>query len=80
MLARAQTDDHWNLQRIEFEDPEFDPFYLHTVFRQGQTVGTVTSGSYGYRLQKAIALAYFRTSIADDDELEVEILGRLAPE
>jgi len=30
-------------------------------------------------MQKAIALAYFRTPIADDDELEVEVLGRRAP-
>jgi len=49
------------------------------VFRQGQAVGMVTSGSYGHRLQKAIALAYFRTPIANDDELEVEILGRRVP-
>jgi glycine cleavage system aminomethyltransferase T len=39
----------------------------------------ITSGSYGYRMQKAIALAYFRTPIADDDELEMEILGRRVP-
>ena len=37
----------------------------------------ITSGSYGYRMQKAIALAYFRTPIADDDEMG--ILGRRVP-
>jgi len=79
MLERAQAEDHWSMELIELDAPEFDPFYMHTVFRQGQAVGMVTSGSYGHRLQKAIALAYFRTPIASDDELEVEILGRRVP-
>jgi len=76
MLARQQRDDHWSMELLEFEDPEFDPFYMHTVFRGDEAVGLVTSGSYGYRLQKAIGLAYFRTPITRADELKVEILGR----
>ena len=79
LLERVQADDYWSMELIELDAPEFDPFYMHTVFRQGQAVGMVTSGSYGHRLQKAIALAYFRTPIANDDELEVEILGRRVP-
>jgi dimethylglycine dehydrogenase len=76
MLERAQAEDHWSMELLELDAPEFDPFYLHTVFRQGRAIGMVTSGSYGHRLQKAIALAYFREPIADDCELELEILGR----
>ena len=76
MLERAQVEDHWSMELIELDAPEFDPFYMHTVSRQGRAVGMVTSGSYGHRLQKALALAYFRVPITDDDELEVEILGR----
>ncbi len=76
MLARRQRDDHWSMQLLEFEDPEFDPFYLHGVFRDGDAVGMVTSGAYGHRLQKAIGLAYFHRTVSEADELEVEILGR----
>ena len=76
MLARAQAEDHWSMHLLEFIDPEFDPFYSHVIFRQQQPVGMVTSGSYGFRLNKAIGLAYFRTAVALDDDLEVEILGR----
>ncbi|MCP4765916.1 MAG: aminomethyl transferase family protein [Gammaproteobacteria bacterium] len=79
LLERAQAADHWSMELIELDAPEFDPFYMHTVFRQGRAVGMVTSGSYGHRLQKAIALAYFRTPIANADALEVEILGRPVP-
>ena len=61
---------------LEFDDPEFDPFYAHPVFRGDEAVGMVTSGAFGHRLQKAIGLAYFRVPISRQDELEVEILGR----
>lgn len=76
MLARAQTDDHWNMQLLELEDPEFDPFFLHSVFRDDEPIGMVTSGAYGHRIQQAIGLAYFRVPVSRDEELIVEILGR----
>jgi glycine cleavage system aminomethyltransferase T len=39
-------------------------------------VGLVTSGGFGYRLKRSIALAYVRTDLAlAGTELEVEILG-----
>jgi len=78
MLARAQRDDRWSMHLLEFDQPEFDPFYGHPVFRGEEIVGMVTSGAYGHRLQKAIGLAYFRKSIDVGDELTVEILGRPA--
>ncbi len=76
MLARQRSADHWSMALLEFEEPEFDPFYMHPVFRGDEVVGMVTSGAYGHRLQKAIGLAYFRTSVTREDELSVEILGR----
>ena len=76
MLKRAQGEDHWSMELLEFDDPEFDPFYMHTVFRSDEAIGMVTSGSFGHRLQKAIGLAYFRDKVSSDDELHVEILGR----
>ena len=78
MLARAERDDHWSMHLLEFDEPEFDPFYGHPVFRGTEAVGLVTSGAYGHRLQKSIGLAYFRQSVDADDQLAVEILGRRA--
>jgi dimethylglycine dehydrogenase len=75
MLAAAQAEGHWSMHLLEFIDPEFDPFYSHVIYRQQQAVGMVTSGAYGFRLKRAIGLAYFRSAIAIDDDLEVEILG-----
>jgi len=76
LLARQRADEHWSMHLLEFEDPEFDPFYMHTVFRGDEPLGMVTSASYGHRLQKAIGLAYFRRKVSSEDELGVEILGR----
>ena len=46
------------------------------VYHDNQPVGLVTSGGYGYRIKKSIALAYVRTDLAVvGTELEVEILG-----
>jgi dimethylglycine dehydrogenase len=46
------------------------------VLQGNDVVGLVTSGGFGYRIGKSIALAYVRTDLAvEGTELEVEILG-----
>ena len=46
----------------------------------GKAVGLVTSGGYGHRIGKSIALAYVETDLAQEGEaLEVEILGERCP-
>jgi dimethylglycine dehydrogenase len=48
-----------------------------TVFDGDRRVGLVTSGGYGFRIGKSIALAYIRADLAVEGRgLEVEILGR----
>ena len=49
----------------------------HRLLARGdEVVGLVTSGGFGYRIGKSIALAYVRTDLAvEGTELEVEILG-----
>ena len=46
------------------------------VWRGGERVGLVTSGGYGHRLKRSIALGYVRRDlITPGTELEIEILG-----
>jgi dimethylglycine dehydrogenase len=55
-----------------------DAAAVSIVYAQGGSapVGLVTSGGFGYRLKRSIALAYVRTDLAvPGTELEVEILG-----
>ncbi len=59
---------------VEAGDADAAPVCI--VYRGASAVGTVTSGGYGYRLNRSIALAYVRADVAQPGvELEVEILG-----
>jgi dimethylglycine dehydrogenase len=59
---------------VDAEDA--DAAAVSIVFRQNEPVGLVTSGGYGYRLIRSIALAYVRADLATPGtELAVEILG-----
>jgi dimethylglycine dehydrogenase len=59
---------------VDAHDADAAPVSI--VWRGGRRVGLVTSGGYGYRLKRSIALAYVHTDLAvPGTELEVEILG-----
>jgi dimethylglycine dehydrogenase len=59
---------------VEAEDADASP--VSVLYRGDDVVGLVTSGGYGYRIKRSIALAYVRSDLAaDGTELEVEILG-----
>ena len=50
------------------------------VFKDGQKVGIVGSGGWGFRIGKSIALSYVRLDLAAvGTKLEVEILGKRFP-
>jgi len=78
MLERAVSADHWSMHLLEL-DPAgpVDPFYAHTVSRHGRPVGMVTSGAFGHRVGKRLALAYFRGDAGDlSSGLTVNLLGQ----
>jgi dimethylglycine dehydrogenase len=53
-----------------------DAAAVSIVYDGQQQAGLVTSGGYGYRLERSIALAYLRSELAvPGRELQVEILG-----
>ncbi|HVO48833.1 MAG TPA: FAD-dependent oxidoreductase [Steroidobacteraceae bacterium] len=59
---------------VDAADADASP--VSVVFKGQTPVGLVTSGGYGYRLERSIALAYVRTEFTTPgEELEVEILG-----
>jgi dimethylglycine dehydrogenase len=58
------------------EDGDAEAPFCASVLQGDQVVGLVTSGGYGYSLQKSIALAYLRRDLAETgQELEIEIYG-----
>lgn len=65
----------WDMVLLEIEAGEIDPFYAHGVWQGNRSVGIVTSGAYGHRTGKVLALAYLRDVTARDN-LTVSILGQ----
>ena len=75
LRAGLKRDDAWEMVLLEIEAGEVDPFYAHGVWQGARCVGIVTSGAYGHRTGKALALAYLRDPSARDG-LTVFILGQ----
>lgn len=72
VLSRAND---WEMVLLELEPGKVDPFYAHTLWQGDRAVGIVTSGAYGHRTGKPLALAYLRDATARDS-LGVSILGQ----
>ena len=56
---RLQHSNRWQMKLLSIESDQQDPFYAHSLYVGDDTVGIVTSGGYGYRSQKTLAMAYF---------------------
>ena len=57
-----------------------DAPYMSTLWHDGKVVGETTSGGYGHRIQKSIALGMVRADLAiEGTKLEVEIFGERVP-
>ena len=72
---RGTLRNDWDMVLLEIEPGEVDPFYAHTLMQGDRPVGIVTSGAYGHRTGKVLALAYLRDPTARED-LTVSILGQ----
>jgi dimethylglycine dehydrogenase len=59
------------------EATDADPFGYNPIFAGEERIGMTSSGGYGHRVQKSIAMGYVKPGFAKEGTtLEVEILGR----
>ena len=57
-----------------------DPWGYNPIFKADQRVGMTSSGGYGHRVDKSIALGYVPPEFADPGtKLEIEVLGKKLP-
>ena len=80
--AATCSESPWHMQllAIEATERQVDAFGGHPVFCGDRCVGIVTSGGYGARVNKSLALAYFNEPIASLIEpLSIELLGNSVP-
>ena len=73
-----RREPEWDMVLIQIAAAEVDPFYAHGVWQGDRSVGIVTSGAYGHRTGKVLALAYLRDATARDG-LSGSILGQKRP-
>jgi dimethylglycine dehydrogenase len=63
---------------VEAEDA--DSWGYNPVFKGEEYVGMTSSGGYGHRVNKSIALGYVKPELAEPGtRLEVEVLGKKLP-
>jgi len=58
------------------DSPDFDAPYMSTLWHDGKIVGETTSGGFGHRVDKSIALGMLRADLTEPGTaIEVEIFG-----
>ncbi|MBX3580730.1 MAG: FAD-dependent oxidoreductase [Rhizobiaceae bacterium] len=62
------------------DSPDYDAPYMSTLWHDGKIVGETTSGGFGHRVDKSIALGMLRADLAEPGTgIEVEIFGKRYP-
>ncbi len=64
------------LRSFALETDHADAWGGETIYKNGQYVGRVTSGSYGFSVEQSLALGYINADAMDaNDEYEIAVLG-----
>ena len=65
---------------LEIDVDGADAIGNEPVYYNNKIVGIITSGGYGFRVNKSLAFAYVESALArENKEFEVEILGQKRP-
>ncbi len=76
LLAEKQRGVSKRFVTLVVEADDCDAPYMSTLWHGGQVVGETTSGNWGYRVGKSIALGMLRADLCEPGtEVEVEIFG-----
>jgi 4-methylaminobutanoate oxidase (formaldehyde-forming) len=77
--AEALAPPRRRLRCLVLEDPRSVALGNEPVRIDGQVLGRVTSGGYGYAVQRSIAYAYLPAEAGEGTEVAVDIFGRWVP-
>jgi glycine cleavage system aminomethyltransferase T/glycine/D-amino acid oxidase-like deaminating enzyme len=76
LLAKRESPAPSKLACLVLDDPRAVALGSEPVRIEGQIVGRVTSGGYGYTVARSIAYAYIPAACPADTPIEVDIFGR----
>lgn len=76
LLAETEKGTAEKFVPMVLEDTAVDAPSFSTIYAGGRRVGLATSGGYGHRLKKSIALGYVSAELATEGrQLDIEIFG-----
>ena len=75
LVEKREKPAETKLSCIVLDDPRAVVLGSEPVRVDGKVVGRVTSGGYGYTVEKSIAYAYVPTATPDDQPVEIDIFG-----
>lgn len=79
-IASSEGTLRWVCAYLEIEATDADAHSSETVFMDGERVGQVSSGGYGFTVGKSLAFAYVKPEAAvPGTQLEVMVLGEMRP-
>ena len=67
------------LMQFRLQDPEPLLFGHEPILADGRTVGTLTSGNYGHKLDGAVGLGYVPTEMLDATGFAINVAGAIVP-
>ena len=77
LLSEKQQGVKKRFVTLVVEAGDQDAPYMAPVFHNGEVVGETTSGDWGYRVNKSIALGMVRTDLSEPGSVvEIEIFGK----
>jgi dimethylglycine dehydrogenase len=78
LLAETQQGVKKRFVTLIVDAGDQDAPYMSTVWHNGEVVGETTSGDWGYRVDKSIALGMVRAELAEPGtEVEINIFGKM---
>ncbi|MEM9968265.1 MAG: FAD-dependent oxidoreductase [Pseudomonadota bacterium] len=78
LLAEKQRGSKKRFVMMTVDAEDQDAPYMSTVFHNGNVVGETTSGDWGHRVGKSIALGTIKSELAaPGTELEINIFGKM---
>ena len=76
-LARKDEPPKQMLCSFAIDTDDADAWGGETIYKNGRYAGRVTSGAYGFSVERSVALGYVNAALLDDDDrYEIAVLGK----
>ena len=76
-LEKSGNGPNQKLVTLEVDSCDSDASGFEPIWKNGKRVGFITSGGYGHRVQKSLAMGLINTDLAESgEEIDIHIVGK----